>query len=266
MKMKTKSMLSVIVLFGLMLSSCGNKNTEFVRRRHTTPDGIEEMKKLERAKEEEKRKAKEIKKATDSSSDIPSSGGPSQSLNPRPSSSSSSSNELPPSPQQQRQYSTDKGAGAGMSDTDAGGRGRDALSSSPSSSDGSSSSSSSLPSSPPLIKPRKYSAIRLYTDGKTYCSYKTENSSKFALAATKYGDGGWTLPANHFDELPVGSLYIRVGKVIDQTNKIHVEIIRKKEGDTRNPTIEEAKFIRSKPNDNSNDEWTSDSDGFRAGT
>ncbi|GHT43569.1 hypothetical protein AGMMS49921_11790 [Endomicrobiia bacterium] len=72
--------------------------------------------------------------------------------------------------------------------------------------------------------------------------------------------------ANYFDKLPVGSFYIRVGKVIDQTNKIHVKIIRKKEGDTRNPAIKKAKFIRSKPNDNSNDEWTPDSDGFRAGT
>ncbi|GHT76501.1 hypothetical protein AGMMS50222_09150 [Endomicrobiia bacterium] len=273
MKMKTKAMLSVIVLFGLVLSSCGKKDADFVSRRHTTPEGIEETKEAQRAKEEEKRKkaeaeaqirkAKEIKKAAGSSSSIPSSGGPSQSLNPRPSSSSLSSNKLPPSPPQQRQYSIGKGIGAGMGDT--GADGCCAFSSSPSSSDGSSSSSSSSPSSPPLIKPLKCSTIRLYTDGKTYCSYKTENSSKFALVAHKYGNGVWMLPANYFDELPVGSLYIRVGKVIDQTNKIHVEIICKKEGDARTP-VREAKFIRSKPNDSSSDEWTPDSDGFRTRT
>ncbi|GHT39504.1 hypothetical protein AGMMS49593_10310 [Endomicrobiia bacterium] len=298
MKTKTSAMLSMIVLFGLMLSSCSSNDTGFVSRRRATPERIEETKETQRAKEEGERKkteaqikegernAKEIKKTTDSSSNIPGSGGPSQflnprgpnsngsnpsgfppggpnqSLNPRPSSSrSSSSNKLPPSPPQRQQYSTTRrtgtSTGAGMGDTDTGDRGAFSPSSS--------SSSSSLPSAPPLIELRKCN-IRLYTDGKTYCSYKTENSSKFALVAPKYGGGGWRLPANYFDKLPVGSFYIRVGKVIDQTNKIHVEIIRKKEGDTRNPAIKKAKFIRSKPHDNSNDEWTPDSDGFRAGT
>ncbi|GHT47793.1 hypothetical protein AGMMS49936_09280 [Endomicrobiia bacterium] len=81
-----------------------------------------------------------------------------------------------------------------MDDTDTGGRGAFSPSSS--------SSSSILPSAPPLIELRKCSNIRLYTDGKTYCSYKTENSSKFALVAPKYGvgggGGGWGTPGIFF--------------------------------------------------------------------
>ncbi|GHT51404.1 hypothetical protein AGMMS49990_05620 [Endomicrobiia bacterium] len=57
--MKTKAMLSAIVLFGLMLSSCDKKNAFLVNRRHATPDRIEQIKEAQRVETKAQQKAKE---------------------------------------------------------------------------------------------------------------------------------------------------------------------------------------------------------------
>ncbi|GHT53715.1 hypothetical protein AGMMS50233_00250 [Endomicrobiia bacterium] len=59
MKMKTKAMLSAIVLFGLMLSSCDKKNASLTNRRHATPEKIEQIKEAQRAKERAEAKAQQ---------------------------------------------------------------------------------------------------------------------------------------------------------------------------------------------------------------